>query len=65
MSELHQHAPETFELLRYADQLGVPVVGLCTGCFAMAEAGLLDDRRCAIHFRHHEEFVERYPSVKR
>ena len=28
MSEFHQHAPETFELLRYAGQLGVPVVGL-------------------------------------
>lgn len=64
MSEFHQHAPETFELLRYAGQLGVPVVGLCTGCFAMAEAGLLDDKRCAVHFRHHEEFVERYPIVK-
>ena len=59
-----EHAPETFAFLRLAGQQRVPVVGLCTGCFAMAEAGLLDGRRCAVHFRHREEFMERYPRVK-
>ena len=59
-----QHAPETFDYLRLARKHGVSVVGLCTGCFAMAEAGLLDGRRCAVHFRHRAEFKTRFPQVK-
>ena len=58
------HAPETFDFLRRAGASGVPVVGLCTGCFAMAEAGLLDGKRCAVHFRHREDFIARYPRVR-
>ena len=34
-----QHAAQTFEFLRSAAERQVPVVGLCTGSFAMAEAG--------------------------
>lgn len=59
-----QHAPETFAFLKEAARRRVPVAGLCTGCFAMAEAGLLNGKRCAVHFRHRAEFIERYPKVK-
>ena len=62
-SAFSRHAPETFDFLRSAKARRVPVVGLCTGSFAMAEAGLLDGKRCAVHFRHREEFVARYPAV--
>ena len=58
------HAPETFEFLRLAHERRVGVVGLCTGSFAMAEAGLLRGRRCAVHFRHRDEFLDRYPGVR-
>ncbi len=62
-SALGDHAPATFDFLRLARRRGVPVVGLCTGTFAMAEAGLLRGRRCAVHLRHREEFAERYPDT--
>ena len=62
-SAFGQHAPETFDYLRLAAARQVSVVGLCTGSFAMAEAGLLEGRRCAVHVRHREEFMARYPGV--
>lgn len=64
LSQFDSHARATFDFLRAAGDREIPVVGLCTGSFAMAEAGLLDGKRCAIHFRHREDFVERYPQVK-
>lgn len=62
-SGFRNHVPETFDFLRLAAERGVPVVGLCTGSFAMAEAGLLVGKRCAVHFRHRDEFLARYPDV--
>ncbi len=62
-SAFGRHAPETFDFLRAAEARRMPVVGLCTGSFAMAECGLLDGKRCAVHARHREEFTARYPAA--
>ena len=61
---LPPHATETLDFLCRADRHHVPVVGLHTGSFSMAEAGLLDGKRCSIHFRHRAEFQRRYPKAK-
>ena len=58
-----EHPPETLAFLRQADEANLVIVGLCTGCFTLASAGLLDDRRCAVHFRHAEEFEDLFPDV--
>ncbi|MFZ0487160.1 MAG: GlxA family transcriptional regulator [Arenicellales bacterium] len=63
LSGFGRHAPETFEFLRLAVAHEVTLVGLCTGSFALAEAGLMDGRRCAVHIRHLQELIERYPCV--
>lgn len=48
--------------LRRTAHQGVPLGSLCTGSFALAEAGLLSGYRCAIHWENlpaiHEEFPE-------
>lgn len=59
-----EHPPETLEFLRRAGKANLLIAGLCTGCFTLATAGLLDDRRCAVHFRHAEEFAELFPTVE-
>ncbi len=40
---------------------GAAVMGLCTGAFAIGDAGLLDGRRCTTHWRHSAELAERFP----
>ncbi|HEX3827746.1 MAG TPA: helix-turn-helix domain-containing protein [Sporichthyaceae bacterium] len=40
------------------------VVGVCTGAFLLAEAGLLDGRRCTTHWAWGEQLARRYPAVR-
>ena len=49
--------------LRRAAAKGVPLVGLCTGSFVLAEAGQLDGVRCAVHVDHVADFKDRYPEA--
>jgi transcriptional regulator GlxA family with amidase domain len=61
--EVGPHLQPSLEFLRQADELQVPLIGLCVGVFALAEAGLMRGRRCAVHSRHYEELLQRYPEV--
>ncbi len=40
------------------------IVSVCSGAFALAEAGLLDGKRATTHWNVAEKFTERYPEVK-
>jgi len=41
----------------------VPVVGLCTGQFILAELGCLDGKRCAVHFSMAQTLQQNFPKV--
>lgn len=47
--------------LRQVDQRGGSLVGVCTGSFALARAGLMKDYRCCVHWYHLQEFMEEFP----
>ena len=54
---------QTYEFLNKAEELRIPLVGLYVGIFVLAEAGLLTNKRCAVHPRHLNEFANRFPDI--
>jgi len=45
-------------------QQGAEIVCLCVGSFYLASTGLLDDRKCAVHWAAKNEFQTLFPMVK-
>jgi transcriptional regulator GlxA family with amidase domain len=60
---VREFPPELLDALRRAVDRGTRVLSVCSGAFVLAAAGLLDGRRCAVHWRHAEELARRYPRV--
>lgn len=56
--------PELITALRRAYDSGARMVSLCTGAFALAEAGILDGRRATAHWLHTAQLAARYPKVQ-
>ena len=52
-----------FAWLREEYNRGVGIGGLCTGAYLLAAAGLLANRRCAIHWENLPGFAEAFPKV--
>lgn len=49
--------------IRDAHERGARLVGLCTGAYTLAEAGVLAGRRAAVHWTLVDDFATRYPDV--
>lgn len=52
-----------FEWLRSAYAQGVNLCSVCSGAFVLAEAGLLNGKRCTTHWKRTGELQERYPKA--
>jgi transcriptional regulator GlxA family with amidase domain len=50
--------------LRRAARAGTPLGALCTGTFALAEAGLLNGYRCAVHWEDAAAISEAFPDIE-
>ncbi|MAM60627.1 GlxA family transcriptional regulator [Maritimibacter sp. UBA3975] len=56
-------SPKLISWLRREARRGVTVAGLCTAAYALAKAGLLDQKRATIHWENHDGFLEDFPEV--
>lgn len=54
-------SPEVADLARRLHDDGAFIFAHCTSVFVLGEAGLLEGRRCATHWRHAATLAERFP----
>lgn len=59
----HDQDAEIEDWLRRADAAGVVILGLCTGVFTLAQAGLLNGYRVCVSWFHVHEFYEEFPEA--
>jgi transcriptional regulator GlxA family with amidase domain len=51
------------ELINQAADSNKLIVGLCLGAYALAYAGLLDDKRATSHWKYADDFSKKFPKV--
>ncbi|CAL9296093.1 GlxA family transcriptional regulator [Streptomyces sp. SudanB182_2057] len=61
---VREFPPELLAALRRAVDRGARVLSVCSGVFVLAAAGLLDGRRCAVHWHHAEQLARRHPRLQ-
>jgi AraC family transcriptional activator FtrA len=65
VSDVHADcSAELVAALRAAHGRGARVVSICSGAFALAAAGLLDDQRATTHWRYATLLRQRFPAVR-
>lgn len=55
--------PRIIELLQDAEARGAWILSVCSGAFALAEAGILDGRRSTTHWMYTDRLTRDYPST--
>jgi AraC family transcriptional activator FtrA len=61
---IHAKPPaHLIDAIRSAYRRRARIVGICSGAFVLAHAGLLDHRRATTHWMHIDEFASRFPTV--
>ena len=58
------YPPELLDALRRAVDRDARVLSVCSGVFVLGAAGLLDGRRCAVHWRHAQLLARRFPRTR-
>ncbi|WP_119299687.1 GlxA family transcriptional regulator [Dongia deserti] len=51
------------EVLRRLSRRNVALAAVSTGSFVLARAGLLDERRCTVHWDYADSFAEAFPDI--
>ncbi|MCF1470195.1 GlxA family transcriptional regulator [Agrobacterium vitis] len=54
---------QTLDYIKRAATLGIPLIGVCTGSFILAEAGLMTGHETCVSWLHFEAFRERFPDL--
>lgn len=64
IDEIDNLHPDYVRFLHRAAGVGVPLVGVCTGAFALHRAGLMDGYKCCVSWFHHDDFLEQFDGLK-
>lgn len=63
LSETRNPPQWLLDALRDVHAAKIPIIALCSASFVLGRAGLLDGRRCAVHFTIRDEFKELFPAA--
>jgi AraC family transcriptional regulator, transcriptional activator FtrA len=58
-----EYPEAVLDALRKAHANGSMLLSVCSAAFILGAAGLLDGRHCTTHWRHADEFAERFPEA--
>ena len=59
----HEHMDRRIlSFLKDADAAGVSLIGVCTGSFALARAGLMKGYRSCVHWYHLQDYLREFPN---
>ncbi|MEM9631112.1 MAG: GlxA family transcriptional regulator [Pseudomonadota bacterium] len=56
--------PDVLSFVRRERARGTQIGAICSGAYILAKAGLLEDRRAALHWSFHDSFQENFPNVE-
>jgi transcriptional regulator GlxA family with amidase domain len=57
----HNAAIQTF--LQKANHLGLTICSICTGAYALAQAGILDNKECTTHWKYTDALQKAFPNI--
>jgi transcriptional regulator GlxA family with amidase domain len=63
LPKIRRYDSDLLHYLRRAGSSGVPLIGLCTGSFYLARAGLMRRRKCCVHWYHFQDFIDEFPDT--
>ncbi|GAB3565042.1 helix-turn-helix domain-containing protein [Amycolatopsis endophytica] len=58
-----QYPPPVLDAIRKAHANGATLLTVCSGAFLLADTGLLNGRQCTTHWKHVDEFKQRFPEA--
>lgn len=61
LAHLEQVDRRCWDYLHEAARAGVPLIGICTGSFVLARAGLMEDRVACVHSFHFDDYRSMFP----
>lgn len=64
IDEVERLGSASVAFLREAAGRGVPLVGVCTGAFALHAAGLMNGYRCCVSWFHRDDFLDRFEGIE-
>jgi len=64
LPNLEQVDKRYWDYLQQVAAADVPLIGMCTGSFVLAQAGLMADRVACVHAFHLEDYKNRFPALR-
>lgn len=56
--------PRTTAYMQRVADRGGSIIGVCTASLVLARAGLMEGRKCCVHWYHRPEFEEEFPDIE-